>query len=162
MYCGDKGRCGSQYQDCWLKHLVSISEASICKMPLLITTALLDGHCSCQNPGLNPQPSQLLQCKIKAAVAKLHQLLQAHPGAVVPKSGPEIPWSAGILAAAAAQDTSATAQLAVSTPRLLISDFNGVLVCHYEASATCQDTGVDATFQAKRGCCVLYSGRSMN
>lgn len=57
VYCGDKGRCGSQYQDCWLKHL-------------------------------------------------------AHPGAVVPKSGPEIPWSAGILAAAAAQDTSATAQSA--------------------------------------------------
>ena len=133
VYCGDKGRCGSQYQDCWLKHLVGISETSIPMLPLLIIAALLDGRCSCQNRGMNPQPSQLLQCNIKAAVAELHLLMQAHPGAVVPKSGPEIPWSAGILAAAAAQDTSANAQSAVSTPAFL--NFTGVHV--YKPSATC-------------------------
>ena len=77
---------------------------------------------------MDPQPSQSLHCKIKAAVAELHLSLQAHPGAVVPKSAPDIPWSAGILAAAAAQDTSATVQSAVSTPVFLVSNLDDVHV----------------------------------
>ena len=34
VYCGDKDNCGAQYQDCWLKHLVS----------MLLTSSYLPKH----------------------------------------------------------------------------------------------------------------------
>ena len=70
VWCGDKAGCGSQYRECWLKHLV---RGACLNRPNGIFTSVHDTKNACSRH------------------------TQAHPDAAAPREGPTVPWTAGVV-----------------------------------------------------------------
>eukprot|EP00884_Botryococcus_braunii_P021975 jgi/Botrbrau1/8461/Bobra.0237s0078.1 len=80
VWCGDKEKCGDQYQDCWLKHLDTAERESNVPLPMANGSC---GHGPCVAVRIPYGHFYRAACR-------------AHPGASNPKTGSEIPWTSGL------------------------------------------------------------------
>ncbi len=81
VWCGDKAGCGSQYRECWLKHLVS----------------------RYVEKGRYLQLCQVAVDVVSVTVTHTSPL-QAHPDAAAPREGPTVPWTAGVVVSSPADN----------------------------------------------------------
>jgi hypothetical protein len=120
VYCGDKQACGSQYKQCWLKHLVSCAreEPTHCVMrhvPLQHGLAACPGLSWCSMCQCSTGPCRTSPCMLRPTAPPAEYTpgptgclvhtsplpsylpaLQPHPEASKPaKQGPQVPWTSG-------------------------------------------------------------------